>query len=253
MNYDSRTVNEHQLHRYVDGELSDAEAEAVARLVADDPALQARVEQYREINRRLADIYGDAPGAPVPARLLLAASGKESQLPITRIAASLIWMGLGAILAFALQNRFNDEDFLRPLPVEAAFAHTVYVPEVRHPVEVNADEQQHLNAWLSKRLDRTIAAPDLREADYDLIGGRLLPDGHRAAAQFMYQDESGERITLFIRHALEKRETSFMHAENNQLGIVYWVDDGLAFAITAATSRDRLNRAAAIVYREVNP
>jgi len=137
--------------------------------------------------------------------------------------------------------------------VEAAYAHTVYVPEVTHPVEVNADQKDHLNAWLSKRLNRPIAAPDLRGAGYALIGGRLLPDGHRPAAQFMFEDEAGSRITLYIRHALDTRETSFRHAENDDLGIVYWVDDGLAYALTAAATRQELIDAAGIVYREANP
>ena len=253
MNDDNNKLNDSQLHRYVDGDVSGSEADFIAGCIERDPRLGQKVEQYREINRRVRDVYGDRDGAPIPARLLLAASGRSQRMPLMRIAAAVLWVGLGTLLGYSLQYRFDDNQFLRPLPVEAAFAHTVYVPEVRHPVEVNASEQQHLNAWLSKRLDRPIAAPDLREEGYDLIGGRLLPDGHRAAAQFMYQDESGERITLFVRHALDKRETSFMHAENKQLGIVYWVDDGLAYAVTAAANRDRLRRAAEIVYREINP
>src|SRR5260370_990363 len=39
-----------------------------------------------------------------------------------------------------------------PLPARAARAHLVYSPEVRHPVEVEAKEKDHLAKWLSKRL-----------------------------------------------------------------------------------------------------
>jgi anti-sigma factor RsiW len=69
----------------------------------------------------------------------------------------------------------------------------------------------------------------------------------------MFEDEAGSRITLYIRHALDTRETSFRHAENDDLGIVYWVDDGLAYALTAAATRQELIDAAGIVYREANP
>ena len=34
----------------------------------------------------------------------------------------------------------------------AAIAHAVYTPEVRHPVEVGAEQEAHLVQWLSKRL-----------------------------------------------------------------------------------------------------
>jgi anti-sigma factor RsiW len=165
----------------------------------------------------------------------------------------LLWASVGGLIGYSLQTPIEPTALIRPLPVEAAYAHAVYVPEVRHPVEVGAAEQEHLNAWLSKRLDRPISAPDLRAAGYALIGGRLLPDAHRPAAQFMFENESGGRITLYIRHAPDDRETAFAHAENDGFGVVYWLDDGLAYALTAAADRMELTAAAELVYRETNP
>lgn len=64
------------------------------------------------------------------------------------------------------------------------------------------------------------------------------PDGHRAAAQFMYEGPDGKRVTLYIRQALNTRETSFLHVQDNELGIVYWIDDGLAYALTACAPQN---------------
>ena len=253
MKRDNKQVTENDLQKLVDGELSAAAASAVTTVLSANESLRRKVEEYRDINRRLREIYPEKQADPVPARLLLAVSGGGRSPLVGRIAASLLWLLLGGIIGYSLQNRIDADNFMRPLPVEAAFAHAVFVPEVRHPVEVSAAEQEHLNAWLSKRLDRSIAAPDLRQAGYSLIGGRLLPDGHRPAAQFMYEDTAGQRITLYIRHALDSRKTAFLHAQADGLGIVYWVDDGLAFALTAAASKAALSAAAEIVYRELNP
>ena len=238
------------LHRFVDGELNEAESLEFAERLAGDAELRKKADDYREINRRLREFHGDEQA--VPARLLLAAYTRQG-FPLGPIAAALLWAVVGGLIGYSLQGRLGVDDYLRPLAVEAAYAHTVYVPEVRHPVEVGADQQEHLNAWLSKRLNRPISAPDLRGAGYALIGGRLLPDGHRPAAQFMFEDDAGQRITLYIRHALDARETSFRHAENDELGIVYWVDEGLAYALTAAAGKDELIDTARIVYREANP
>ena len=60
----------------------------------------------------------------------------------------------------------------------AAIAHATYSPEVRHPVEVGADDEQHLVGWLSKRLGIKLRAPKLDEAGMSLVGGRLLPGAH---------------------------------------------------------------------------
>jgi anti-sigma factor RsiW len=252
MKQDNEIVTEDDLHKFVDGELADAKAGIVAGAIAADESLKKRVDEYREINRRLREIYDEKQPGPLPARLLIAVSGR-SGLPVGRIAASMVWFLVGGLLGYVLQGQLDSNEYVRPLPVEAAFAHAVYVPEVRHPVEVNATEQEHLNAWLSKRLARPIAAPDLRLAGYALIGGRLLPDAHRPAAQFMFEDSAGQRITLYIRHAHDGRASSFSYAESNEFGIVYWVDNGLAYALTAAADKAALTEAARIVYREVNP
>lgn len=246
----NRKIVEDDLHRFVDGELNEADARALAERLSKDEALRKRVDDYKEINRRLGEVYEDK--RPIPTRLLLAVSSRPA-FPFSRVAASVLLLIIGGLIGYLIRGQLVSDELMRPLPIEAAFAHAVYVPEVRHPVEVKADEQEHLNAWLSKRLNRPIAAPDLRVAGYSLIGGRLLPDGHRPAAQFMFEDEAGHRITLYIRHALDTRETSFKHADAEGLGIVYWVDAGLAYALTAAVGKEELITAARIVYRETNP
>jgi anti-sigma factor RsiW len=242
-------ITDDELLRYVDGELDVARADNVAQCIATDVSLQKKVADYEEINRRLEVIYNEHQHKPVPARLLLAVSNR-SPSPIWRMAASVLLLLLGGVIGYSLQITSEVQGYERPLPVEAAFAHTVYVPEVRHPVEVGADETAHMNAWLSKRLDRVVAAPDLRSAGYALVGGRLLPDGHRAAAQFMFEDNAGGRITLFIRQSGDRPDTSFLYADNDDLSIFYWVDNGLAFALTAAMDRSPMMDIAQLVYQQ---
>lgn len=245
-------LNDIDLHKFIDGELSSSQQRRISKSIAADEGLQKKADEYQQINQKLHEVFDEKRLNPIPSRLLLAASS-ESVSPVWRIAASLLWLGVGGLLGYSLQNQLTEQEFLRPLPVEAAFAHTVYVPEVRHPVEVDASQQKHLNAWLSKRLDQPVAAPDLRTQGYTLIGGRLLPDGHRAAAQFMYENSAGERMTLFIRQAIDTPETAFLHAENDGLGIIYWVDSGLAYALTAADDKAQLTETATTVYNAANP
>ena len=62
--------------------------------------------------------------------------------------------GAGVVAA---KSHGNGLEFAR----QAAVAHAVYAPEVRHPVEVSAAQQEHLVQWLSKRLGRPLKIPDL--------------------------------------------------------------------------------------------
>ena len=141
-----------------------------------------------------------------------------------------------------------------PLPVRAARAHLVYSPEVRHPVEVEAKEKDHLVKWLSKRLDRPLKVPALASEGFDLLGGRLLPGSDGPVAQFMYQDVNGKRLTLYVaqRHKGDK-VTAFRFAQEAGVQVFYWVDDDCAYAISAEIDKSQLNRIANVVYKQLEP
>ena len=141
-----------------------------------------------------------------------------------------------------------------PLPMRAARAHLVYSPEVRHPVEVDAKEKDHLVKWLSKRLDRPLKVPALSSEGFDLLGGRLLPGTDGPVAQFMYQDANGKRLTLYVaqRHKGDKL-TAFRFAQEAGVQVFYWIDDDCAYAISAEIDKPQLARIATVVYKQLEP
>jgi anti-sigma factor RsiW len=137
----------------------------------------------------------------------------------------------------------------------AAVAHATYSPEVRHPVEVGADQEAHLTAWLSKRLGVPVRAPKLEHVGYSLVGGRLLPGDNGPVAHFMYQCQMGTRVTLYVRtDAVSNRETAFRYAREGNVRVFYWVDRKMGYALSSADiSKDDLNRVANAVYQQLNP
>ncbi len=148
---------------------------------------------------------------------------------------------------------------------QAAVAHAVYQPEVRHPVEVPAAQQEHLVQWLSKRLGRPLKLPVLADEGYELVGGRLLPGDAGARAQFMYQNAQGERITLYLgaiaagqpgaATAAPKKpdagETAFQFTSEGPVPGFYWVDQGFGYALSGQLSRQQLLVLASAVYRQL--
>ena len=108
------------------------------------------------------------------------------------------------------------------LIARALDAHVVYAPDVRHPIEVAAADRDQLNAWLSRRMQHAIAAPDLESAGYSLLGGRLLSDRGKPAALFMYQDAAGKRLTVFVAQTDESQEAGSQHIVREDLGAISW-------------------------------
>jgi anti-sigma factor RsiW len=139
---------------------------------------------------------------------------------------------------------------------QAVLAHAVYAPEVRHPVEVEAAQQQHLVQWLSKRLNRPLKLPNLTPTGYELVGGRLLPGDAGARAQFMYQSANGDRVTLYVgavdgAAGKGMGETAFRFANEGGMASFYWVENGFGYAITGKLPRNAMLVLAESVYRQL--
>ena len=130
------------------------------------------------------------------------------------------------------------------------------MPEVRHPVEVEASQQQHLVQWLSKRLNRQLKVPNLSATGYELVGGRLLPGENGARAQFMYQNAAGERVTLYVgavdgSNAKSMDETAFRFTNEAGIASFYWVDQGFGYALSGKLPRQGLLVLAESVYKQL--
>jgi anti-sigma factor RsiW len=131
-------------------------------------------------------------------------------------------------------------------------AHVVYAADQRHPIEVVAAERDHLNAWLSRRIQHQIAAPDLASAGYSLLGGRLLSDRGKPAALFMYQDAAGNRLTVFVAQTDEPLDRGSKHIVRDDLRAISWSGGPLTLAVTGTLDSDRLRGIGEIVRQSVN-
>jgi anti-sigma factor RsiW len=175
--------------------------------------------------------------------------------PYLRFAAAAAVFALGMAVGWQLNSYSSDRQAESSTWARrAAIAHVVYSPEVRHPVEVGADQETHLVTWLSKRLGAQLKVPHLGELGYTLVGGRLLPGDRGPVAQFMYQDGKGQRLTLYVRiNSDTSRETAFRFAQERGVGVFYWLDDKLGYALSGEVEKPELLRVATAVYRQLNP
>lgn len=246
------TISETDLHAYADGELDEARRLRIEAHLAHDAQAAEKVSVWREQNEALRALYNPVLNEPVPQRLL-AARASRRRWPYYALAAGAMGLsfGLGWMAQSVRGDRFVEA---AALPRRAAVAFAVYAPEVRHPVEVGAEQQDHLVKWLSKRLDNELKVPVLTQQGFDLVGGRLLPGSKGPVAQFMYQDAKGQRMTLYIsRRDAEPRDTAFRFSQEDKVAVFYWIDGKLGYALSAEMDRARLLTAATAVYRQLNP
>lgn len=242
-------VSEQDLHAYVDGRLDAGRRQEVEAHLATDAAAAAKVAAYRRQKAGLHALFDPTLDEPIPPRLRKPVPRAR---PALRYAALLGWLAVGLVAGWVARGPGATPLSMASLPQQAAIAHAVYSAEVLHPVEVGADQEAHLVKWLSKRLGNEVRPPDLREAGFQLMGGRLLPGTTGPAAQFMYQDAKGQRLTLYVRtHAPDKHETAFRYEKSDGVGVFYWVDGPLGYALSGELERARLLEVAKLVYHQL--
>ncbi len=244
------------LHAYLDGEMPAEEHAAFEQWLAANPDMRRLLSEFEADRQQLRETLEAATAGPAPERIESALAGGAKQR------ARRIWQAAAAILIFAAGAAagWGINEYARPgIPAAAAIApataeraltaHLVYVSEVRHPVEVGSDQKTHLVNWLSKRMGHRLTAPDLAAAGMELIGGRLLPGEKTAAAQLMYEDASGKRVTLYIGSNPQNRQTAFRLARRGPVRTFYWLDGTFGYALAGDLEEDRLLDLARLVYQ----
>lgn len=247
-------LTEAELHAYVDGALPDARRAEVEAYLAAAPDEAARVHAYEVQNTTLRRLFDPLLDDAVPERLRLPLHARR-RFSLAPYAAAAAWLALGTLIGWQLGSSEQMAAASKlDLARRAAIAHAVYVPEVRHPVEVGADQEAHLLNWLSKRLATPLQVPQLREFGYALVGGRLLPGDSGPVAQFMYQDDKGQRLTLYIRrNGDDAQETAFRFSNEGKIGVFYWLDGQRGYALSGEIDKAALLAVANAVYRQLNP
>ncbi|PVE26379.1 anti-sigma factor [Microvirga sp. KLBC 81] len=253
-----RPIGEDDLQAFVDGRLEPSRYETVKAYLASDPAraeqVQREIEQRDVLRARLAFKVQE----PIPARLrvanIIAAQRQPKIARFQRIAAALVWLALGGVLGAAggvwWTERSSQPAAQMAVAHSAIAAHSLYVTERLHPVEVAGDQEAHLVQWLSRRVGKPLKAPDLNTQGYRLIGGRLLPSGNEAAALFMYENGSGNRLTLYVRSSVGEGETAFRFETRDGVSAFLWIDDGLSYVVSAKADRAQLLPIAEAIYHQ---
>lgn len=242
-----------RLHAYVDQELPSAERAALEAHLAAHPDDAVRVRAWQAQNAALHTLFDPVLAEPHHVRVAQPKGGNWPR--VLPLAAAL---ALGVAIGFVARSALLPAAPATPLIArQAAAAYVAYTPEVRHPVEVSAAEEQHLVAWLSKRLAAPLRAPSLAAEGWLLLGGRLLPAAQASDAApialLLYENTQGRRLSLLIKRDAASADTAFRFSQEGATRVFHWIDGPLGYALAGEVDRAELQRLADAVHRQLNP
>ena len=248
---DNQPINDTEINAYIDGQLNSIKSQKLEQQLRNDAPTREMLEDYQEINRGLHAIYDSVLAEDIPPHLL-----PETKRPplFMAISASILLFLFGSIVGWQAQLQVAQS---KPMEVnlvqQAAFAHAIYTAEAEHSVQIKAEQHEQLNIWLSRRLKTPLNAPDLNTMGYQLIGGRLLPSTqNRMAAQYMYENTNGVRISLYVRRGDWKASQPILYQQRNGYAMFYWSDKSLGYALTSDLVGAHQQNLAREAYRQIS-
>lgn len=249
------------LSAWLDGEGDSLQRERVEAWLREQPEAAAKVRLWAADRDALRARLDPVRGEAVPERLIdvLRASARRGRRVQAAIAASLLltgglvgsvatwqWHGHRTSALMATAQAGTPAGWVQ----RAAYAHSVFTPEPRHPVEVRAQEE-HLARWLTRRIDIPVKLFDLRSEGFELMGGRLLPDANGKSAQLMYENPlTKERVTVYLRKPEAGADTAFRFEQQGLVGLFYWVEAGAGYALVGELPRATLLALAQAIYAQ---
>jgi anti-sigma factor RsiW len=253
----NRPISEDDLNAFVDQQLDAKRHAEVAAYLESHPEVAARVADYRAQRDMLRRAFTPIADEPVPSRLdvaRMAETRRSRRTPAWWAAAAVMLVCMGGVGGWSLRAMTEAPTAgISALALEAADSYTVFAPDQAHPVEFGASDRERLLHWVSERLGRMVAVPDLTPSGYRFMGGRVVATAHGPAALFMYDNSSGARLVVLTRPMSVDKNAPMARLAKGPVRGYAWSRDGLGYSLVGEAASETLHPIANEVRRQVSP
>lgn len=258
------TVEEQELHLYVDDQLDEERRAAFEAALRDHPELVTRVADYRRQNalmRQLFAVPAEDGASEAQGFLVRQLQRRLDGRPRRRwwkfaaVAAGLL---VAAVLGSAGTEFYHERSMPEPEPMAnfaetAALLHSVYAGG-GDQTEFGADGVAKLSSILPTRLGAPLHVPDLSRKGFSLVGGRLLAAPEGPAAQLLYRDQAGRLVTVLLGASQPAHPNAPQPLQQRQdLSLYTWLDGRIGVAVVGKLNSDELRGLAEAAQRTLLP
>ncbi|WP_321847792.1 anti-sigma factor [Pseudomonas paraveronii] len=227
--------SEHDLHAYVDQQLPESDRRVLETYLAAHPEVAAQVHAWQQDAHVLRAALSGALQQPAnpnldPA-LIRQRIKQQSRRHFATAALLLIAISLGGLGGW--QAREATQPSMLPM-TDAMQAYRLFAQDGVLPADYHAQGSDTMQAWLDRYFNQAQRLPDLSQAGFSPVSGRLLSTEQGAAAMVLYEDLQGRHISFYIRPP--GPENNFLPRGSRSadgLQAEYWSGGGYNYAMVS--------------------
>ena len=247
-------VQEEDLHAYVDNALDAARRKEVQDYLDHNPEAAEAAAKLGAQRQLLRSAFASVADEPIPDRLdlsnLMRERRQQRRRPWQMAAAALLSFGLGTFGGLNMQGNSQPSGGVAALASEARTSYAVYASDAEHAVELGPEQRAQLVSWVSAKLKRPVAVPDLNKSGYRFAGGRVVSTDHGPAGMFVYEGADGSRLAVMMRPMAREQDTPMMQHSEGDIGGYAWAAGGLGYSLVGTKRAEVLHPLADEVRRQ---
>lgn len=228
-------LSETEIHAYVDGRLDAAGCARVEAWMTHHPARAEEVRGWQRDVQQLRAALGDLPTSDQPAFDPVVIRARRRHRARTRLAlAAMLVLTLGAGGFGGWQARNLAMPAAAAPMADALQAYRMFAMNRQTQLDLTQRHAGELQAWLDQHFQDAGRLPNLDDAGFHPVGGRLLATDSGPAAMVLYKDQHGGTISFYIRPpspnagALPRGQR-----REGELAATYWSGNGYNYALVS--------------------
>jgi anti-sigma factor RsiW len=193
--------SEHDLHAYVDHQLSEADRLRLETWLAAHPQAAAQVKAWQEDAKLLrAALSGDLQREPNPEldpAFIRQRMRSNRYRHLATAAMLVVAVGFGGLSGWQARE-ITLSDATLPMS-DALQAYRMFAVNDNMASDWSAEKTSDAQGWLDRHFTRANRLPNLEAAGFKPVSGRMTTTEQGAAAMVVYKDPEGRTLSFYIR------------------------------------------------------
>ncbi|PAU60544.1 anti-sigma factor [Pseudomonas sp. PICF141] len=232
----SMPPSECDLHAYIDHQLSDADRHRVQIYLASNPEVAAQVRAWQHDAQQLRAALSGALQQPANPQLdpamIRQRVARQSRRHLASAAVLLMAVSVGGLGGWQARQMTLVSTSL-PM-TDAMQAYRLIAQQGILPADYKVSDDGDMQGWLDRYFSQAQRLPNLTASGYTPVSGRLLSTEQGPAAMVVYENQSGHKVSFYVRPPGPKNFLLPRGSRNDgELQAEYWSGAGYNYAMVS--------------------